>query len=100
MRWVTFSQWEMAEADVGVRHIQKITFVSPNGDEVFSHQTDFVGEPKKIVHRVVVTSFGFPVVSEGVYRMKLWLQRDGESAWTEVSDYPLEITHNLQFPVQ
>lgn len=91
MRWSTFSQWEMANDEAGVRFTQRIKLVAPDGSEAYSNVLDFVGEQNKPIHRLVTTNFGFPVLPEGTYRLLMSLTRSGEENWSDLADYPLQI---------
>lgn len=91
MRWFVFSQWSLAEDEVGRIFEQRIQLT--RGQQIFfSAEQAFEGQAERTHHRMVGAFNSFPLIPPGECQLVLSLREAGNEEWQTVSTYPLLVT--------
>ncbi len=89
VRWVIFTMWRLDKDERGKMFEQSCQLITPSGKISFDQVLEFGQEPKEF-QRNTMSIFGFPVVEEGEYTLKLWIAESGKQRG-EQATYPLTI---------
>ncbi len=92
LKWSVFAQWEASDEEAGQQFEQRIQMVR---DDVmaFESMSNFTIEAGKPVHRMIANLTFFPLVSGGLYRMRLSVRRSGTEEWQQAGDYPFNVVY-------
>jgi hypothetical protein len=92
LQWRIVSAWHNLPEDEGKRYEQRTWVVSPNGAELMQASIEFA-MTNTINHRNTVKVFGFPLVPEGEYLVKLSIREVGSNNWVDIADYPIAVMY-------
>lgn len=79
--WAVFTSWEYLPEDIGTGYIETIQVIYPDGTVYKEHQVPFELNENKRLHQVTLNIAGFPIGQEGMYHLKMWLDRNGQRVY-------------------
>lgn len=91
MTWNVVSQWVRKIGDEDKTFQQKTYILAPNQKSYAEAIIEF--SLPKHRHRNTINVFGFPVMDQGVYYLKLALKQPSDDDWVEIAEYPITVNH-------
>lgn len=94
IRWFVYSEWEIAPEERGLGFEQRMQlFAGESQDAKIETIAAFMTKPDKSRHRMIGQLQGFPLLPEGIHRLKLSIRPSGGDEWTPAGDYPFEVVY-------
>lgn len=87
--FVIATVWAREEDEEGVTFIQRVSLITPGGDELVRGESSFRLDKRH--HRNFITIVNPRFEDPGTYTIKVSVRREDEEKWAKTYEYPLEI---------
>jgi len=91
MTWNAVSQWVHEDGDEEKTFQQKTHILAPNHKTYAEAIIEFT--LPKYSHRNNINIFGFPVMDQGIYLLKLFFKQSINDEWMGMAEYPITVNH-------
>lgn len=97
IRWSVIGLWRRdSEFETQTNFSQKVIVRSPENEEAFTGETNFLGTNENYNFRNIVEFTGFPISTTGVVNVEIYLKQQGQDEWVKHSSYPVNVTRNME----
>lgn len=98
IEWGIVTAWLRLSGEEGKTFFQHQLLISPDGKTTEAGEAKFSFDPNldSRIMTSVIKANGFPVGQIGIVTLRVELREEGNEQWQTISDYPIEIRHQIQ----
>lgn len=97
IKWSVIGLWRRDnEVEVQTNFSQKVIVRSPENEEAFTGETNFLVTNENYNFRNIVEFTGFPISITGIVNIEIHLKQQGQDEWVKHSSYPVNVTRHTE----
>ncbi len=97
LRWSVVGLWKReGEFEEPTKFVQRIIIRSPENEEAFTAESEFIALNEHYNFRNVINFNGFPVSTTGTVEVEIYLKQENQDEWVKHFSYPVNVIRTVE----